>query len=124
MVGESGEEFRSPGGEGAAEPVDLRDRAAAGGGDGFFGGGAAGVAVGVGVSGDDLLGDQPGGGDLAGWVAGIERCGDPCSLPIAESVGAAAQQPAGAEQWFGGECAVSQGVLLDPAANLIDAGQR
>ena len=65
-------------------------------------------------------------------AAVTSSCGSPASSAAvirarcrrAEPVGAAAQQPAGAEQRVTGEAAVPQGVLLDPAPDLIDAGQR
>ena len=65
------------------------------GGDRPLGHGGAGGAVRVGVGGHQLLRDQPGCGDLVVRVTGIERGGDPCSMPVAEPVGSEAQQPAG-----------------------------
>ena len=70
-----------------------------------------------------MLGDEPGRGDLAGRVAGVQRGVQAVALPVGEPVGAAAQQPAGAEQRVVGVAAVPEGVLLYPAADDIDAGQ-
>ena len=53
----------------------------------------------------------------------VERRVELGALPGGEPVGAAAQQPAGPEQRVVGEAAVPEGVLLDPAADLVDAGQ-
>ena len=60
------------------------------------------------------------------WPVGSpasQRGVQPVALPVGEPVGAAAQQPAGAEQRVVGVAAVPQGVLLDPAAHGVDAGQ-
>jgi len=91
--GEVGEQLGAPGTQGAAQARDLGDGAGQGVVDDLFGAGAAGGGVPGGVGGHEVLGDAPGGGDLTVRVAVGEAGLKPLPGPVAEAVGAAAQQP-------------------------------
>jgi len=118
--GEVGEQFGPPGAQGAAQPGDLGHGAGQRGGDDALGAGPAVLGVVGGVGGHEILGHGPGGGDLAVGVTLGQTSAQLIPGPLGEPVVAATGEPPGAVERVVAVPAPSKGVLLDPAADLIE----
>jgi hypothetical protein len=82
-----------------------------------------GVAASALVEAAQVLGSDPGQGDLLVDVAEFEADQQPLPGVLGQPVGAAAQQPPDAEQRVVFAAAVSGGFLLDAAAHVVDGGE-
>jgi hypothetical protein len=122
-VVEVSEQLGMPGMERAAKLGDLGDRAAPQLGDQLGGPGAGLVGLGDLVEGHQVLGDGPGQGGLAGGVASDQAGVESGTGLGGQPVAAPTQHAADAIERVAGAAAVAGGVLLNPAANLIQAGQ-
>ena len=118
-----GQEFSPPGGDGAGQPTQLRHVGvdACHGPVVEAGGGLVAVAAAIDCA--QFLGGDPGGGDLAVMVAGLDA--DQKARPAGggEVLGAAAQHPADPVERIVAAAAMPVGVLLDAAAYVVDGGE-
>ena len=113
----------SPGAQRAAEAGQLRDRAVPQVGDELLGSFAGALGVGELVEHHQVLGDGPGQGELAGRIPGHEPGLEPAAGLAGEPVAAAAQYSADSVERVAGAAAVPGGLLLDPAADFVEAAQ-
>ena len=74
----------------------------------------------VAVEQPQLLSGDPRGGDFAVGVAEVQAVQQPGPGQVRVVVVAAAQDPANAVERVAGPAAVPEGLLLDPAADLVD----
>ena len=120
---EVGEQLGPPGVDGAGQAVELGD----------VGVGAVhqppvqpplGVVAGLGaVHQPQVLGGDPGGGDLPVDVADVEPGQQPVPGDVGQVFVSAAQDPPDRVQRVALAAAVTQVVLLDPAADIVDGGE-
>ena len=117
---EVGEQGLSPPLQGAAEVGQLRDWAGRQGVDEPLGDLAALGLLRVPVGQAQTLGDGPGEADFFVLEAGVEGGGQAGPLPVGELLRTGSEDVADPVERVVAVTAVSEGVLLDPAADLVD----
>src|SRR5665648_966211 len=105
--------------QGPAQAGDLADRAGRERGHDLLGDLLPRGQVSGGVGGADLLVALPGEKDLAVGVAAAQAVDEPVPLAFGEVAGGAVQDVADPEQRVPGVAPVTQGVLLNTAADLV-----
>ena len=117
---EVAQELASPPAQRDAEAGDLGDRAGGQGRDDLLRDGPAGGRGVLVVGGSDLLGAPPGDFDLDVLLARGERCVQPGTLPVGQVLLPGAQGVADPVQRVALAAPMAGGVLLDPAADVVD----
>ena len=81
------------------------------------------VGIAAPVDGAQLLGGDPGRGDLTALVTGLDAGEQPRPRGVGEVLGTAAQHAANAVQQVAAAASMPEGLLPDMAAHVIDGSQ-